>query len=665
MENKIFDYIEITYDKLTNQLERWLKETYQLSSKVFSHASPSGMIMHVQKLLFSWNMLYLKNSLSQLDIQTCNNTRVIRSQARISGHNPIRSISAIGTLRMRLKVGVNYRDKIKGSKIIVQNNTLLKNKSNNLYYTITVGESSRNVYDILPNTDIYFSVRQGKYEDQTYTGTGYKGQSISVVVNREQIIDNFSYSIYYNGINLKVVDGMYDMLPNEYACYTRTGFEGGLDIYFGNGDFGFIPEIGSEIKVAYLLTDGSDGNILTNLINDFTFEDDVTDSDGNILNMENLFDIFIHNDINFGVDGETIEYTRSVIPYVSRNFVLATPEQFVYHLKRLNMYSKVNAFNMLDETDINNNKYIDSFVKETFGSNVNVNVIKDKMKKYFPTIYDNQIYIYLIPKVSNYFVGDYNYFNVPFDVFYLDDDEKEKALDYLKRMGIISITTNVVIIQPTISLYVANIYIRQYNKIDTQDNIRNKVINLVSDYFINNERFDRIVKSDIIKKIKNEIEAIDSINIEFVCKKNEDYHREGTKNQQGDYNDFTNPWDPKRQQPSNYNVLEDQISIIKDRKVYIKTQYNPDAILGIDGVQGDIVVEKDELPVLRGGWYDRNGVYYSEVPDPKGLSSINIIWTGTNDKKTTWQTTSSPTSQGQLVQPIKVKETKTPYLSTK
>jgi len=612
---KFFDFIEITYDKLTDQLEYWLKDTYQKSGKLFSHASPSGMIMHIQKILFSNNITYIKNSLKQLDIETTTNPRIVINQARISGHNPSRAISSNGTIKIKLKVGVNVSSKIKGGKIIMMNNTLLKNKSNQLNYVISTGDSIKNIYDVNSYTELYFSIKQGKYEEQRYTGDGKKNKSIKVVVNRNQTIDNFDYSIYYNGIPLKVVDILYDMLPNEMACYTKTGFDGGLDIYFGTGDFGFVPEIGSIITVRYLLTDGSDGNILNNLNNDFTFEDDVYDSDGNPLNMTDLFDIFIHNDVNFGVDSESVQYMKSVLPHVSRNFVLASPEQFIYHLKRLNMFSKVNAFNLLDENNFNNNKYIEKFIIETFGTTVDIDNTRDKMVKYFPTIYDNQIYLYLIPKIKNYFVDDYNYFNVPFDVFYLDDNEKEKVMRYLRTMGILSLSSNVVIIQPTISLYVMNVYIRRYRS-DVKDNIKNQVIEIVSDYFVNNERFDRIVKSDIIKTIKNKISSIDSVNVEFISKKNEDYHRDGMKSNS-----------------INHNVLEDEIVVIKEKKVYKKSPYNANAVLGLDPVQGDIVVENDELPVLRGSWYDRNGVYYNDVPSTNGLNSINIIWTGTNENK--------------------------------
>jgi len=601
---KFFDYIEITYDKLTEQIEYWLKETYNKSDKLFSHASPHGIIVHLQKILFQNNILYLKNVLKQLDIKTTTDKNLIINQSRISGHNPSRGISAIGTLQLKLKSGVRLSNSVSGGKVILKHDTLLKNKTNQLYYTISTGKFIKNIFDINQHSNLYFSIKQGKYEEQTYTGNGEKNMSIPVVIKRNQVIDNFDYTVYYNGTPLKVVDNLYDMLPNEMACYTKTGFDGGLDIYFGTGSYGFIPEIGSLISVKYLLTDGSKGNILNNLSNDFIFVDDVYDSDGNSINMESLFDIFISDDINFGVDSESVNYMKSIIPNVSRNFVLASPDQFIYHLKRLNLFSKVNAFNMLDEHNFNNNKYIDKFINDTFGD-VDTDAVREKMIRYFPTIYDNQIYLYLIPKIKNYFINNYNYFNVPFDVFYLDDNEKSKVMTYLKSLGILSLTTNVVIIQPIISLYVINVYIRRYRS-EIQDNIKNQVISLISDYFINNERFDRIVKSEIIKLIKNNILSIDSVNIEFISKKNEDYHRKG-----------------KKPVTENYSSVNENIN----------NEYDPDVVIGLDKVQGDIIVNKDELPVLRGGWYDRNGVYYNDSPVSNGLSSINIIWSGVNENQ--------------------------------
>ena len=47
-------------------------------------------------------------------------------------------------------------------------------------------------------------------------------------------------------------------------------------------------------------------------------------------------------------------------------------------------------------------------------------------------------------------------------------------------------------------------------------------------------------------------------------------------------------------------------------------------ILGLDPYLGDIVYEKNEIPVIRGGFKDRNGVYYAPTPQKSGYGSVNI-----------------------------------------
>ena len=49
--------------------------------------------------------------------------------------------------------------------------------------------------------------------------------------------------------------------------------------------------------------------------------------------------------------------------------------------------------------------------------------------------------------------------------------------------------------------------------------------------------------------------------------------------------------------------------------------------IGLDPVLGDIVMEKDEYALIRGGWSDRNGIYFDEnVNSNDNLTSINIIF---------------------------------------
>ena len=62
-------------------------------------------------------------------------------------------------------------------------------------------------------------------------------------------------------------------------------------------------------------------------------------------------------------------------------------------------------------------------------------------------------------------------------------------------------------------------------------------------------------------------------------------------------------------------------------------EYEPNATLGLDAVLGDIIFEPSEIPIIRGGWYNRNGIYFSNDMQSAGLKSINIIKKGVVDSK--------------------------------
>jgi hypothetical protein len=67
---------------------------------------------------------------------------------------------------------------------------------------------------------------------------------------------------------------------------------------------------------------------------------------------------------------------------------------------------------------------------------------------------------------------------------------------------------------------------------------------------------------------------------------------------------------------------------------YSNTQYDSKKMINIDPVLGDIIIEKNDLIVLRGGWPNRNGVYFNENPrSTDGFSTINIIPKGITYKK--------------------------------
>jgi len=648
--NNFYEYIELKYTDLSDQINQWLKAVYDRSALNLNSSSPYGQIINVLKELFQHNIIYLKNTIKVLDINQSQNKKVIMQTARIAGHNVGRAISSTGTLKFQLKTGTDIDTKIKGSTLIFDNELLMKNKTNSLNY-ITNLNTDKNIYPISTSNNSFFvPIIQGSYEDQNFTSNGRANQSISVNIPGNKQVENFNFEITYNGITLLVKDHLYDMLPAEYSCFVRSGFNGGIDIYFGDENHGFIPTQGTNITVRYLLSDGADGEILNPTFNDFKVEGEVRDGQGNTIDVNQLFDIEIASDINFASDGESIDFTKAAIPYTSRNFVLGTPSQFIYHIRKLNIFSKVNAYNKLEDNDFSVNETIIEDAIKKVNKNINNNANKntqiadiDNLNKLYASYKnnqnDNEIYLYLIPSITKYFSDSINYFNIPFDVFYLDQNEQDKIMTYLRQMGTLSTTIEIKIIQPVISRYTMHVYIRRFDYAN-EDNIREEIIANSSDYLLNTTRFDRIPKADFIKMFK-EIDGIDSASVYFVSKKNEDYHKKASDLGYAPQETIIPKYDSSKvartskipQFKAKIQPILSQPTKIKNGVAITTQAYDPNLILGIDNVHGDIICDKDEYAIIRGGWRDRKGIWYDEDTTTETLNSINIVFDGVTTKK--------------------------------
>ena len=110
----------------------------------------------------------------------------------------------------------------------------------------------------------------------------------------------------------------------------------------------------------------------------------------------------------------------------------------------------------------------------------------------------------------------------------------------------------------------------------SQDVITNTIIQNLSSYFLGVKRRTIIPASDIIRIVER-IDGIDSVNINFLSEANENM----------------------------------QASL-------------PGApVVGLDNF-GDIKIGLNELPVIRGGWTDRNGITYADGIYTDQPSSVNI-----------------------------------------
>lgn len=577
-----FDFLEVKFQELTTNLNKWIKDLYSKSDNNLSVASPYGQILQAITKIYSSSILYLKNVTSRFDINNPNNQDVymIRSLARIGGYSPSLNLSSTGTISFLLRSGVDITD-IGNGQIIISDGLLMTNNTNGLNYFADLGVDY-STYNIEKGKKIYIPIVQGKKETQQFTGSGQSLQSLSIVLSNLQTCEQYRTSVKVNGELWTQVASLNDMLPNQKSWYSMTGIDSGLDIYFGTSNFGAIPPIGSLIEVTYIVSDGSLGNLPSLLPDDFSFVDDVYDGFGATVDMTQNFLTYIESEISFGTDAETSKFTKAILPYVSRNFVLARPEQYIFMLARLGEFSQIDAFTTEKGGEFDNQLSND----------------------------DSVIYLFLIPNISLFLTGGNSYFDLDIKSFYLDSIKKTKVETWLRKQGIMCIGTSVKILDPIVSKYVVNVSIRIFDDA-IEDNVRTSILNRLSDFFGNIERRGIIDKSAIIKIIE-EIDGVDSVMVGFISEANEKYHGEFVK--------YKN------------SIIKDNPNQNPD-KIVMKG-YDPNKVIGLDATLGDIVYTKDELPIIRGGWSNRYDTEkYQETPQKNGLSSVNISIVGVSSKK--------------------------------
>jgi hypothetical protein len=561
-----FSKTRIKATELFNDAFEYLQRTYDQSVEVFTPASPFGQILTVLANLGELIMFYIEAVATELNIARARNVESIYGLSRLTGHDPTRGISARGIIGLRLNT--TAISQVSGSYIQIQNLAKLQISQNNLQYFLRFNSDFIKLEKSNPDF-VNVEIIQGELQTQSFTGTGTDLQSYNLIT-KDATDQNF-IKVTVDGFQYEMVDSLYDMDFEKKAVMVKTSITGGLSVFFGNKQFGYPPPLGSIIQVEYLKTRGSLGNLNGKTL-DIKFIDSGTDIYGNEIDLNEYLALNITRLPNFGSDSEDPDFTRLIAPYSSRSFVLANPNNYIYYLRKYNYFSFIDAYNTKDDMYVND---------------------------------DNIIYLFLIPDIQKKLTTDKDYFDVAEEEFSLTPDEKQQVLDILNESGRQVVTAEVRINDPIIKRYILNIVLRYFDNVD-KDIIRNNIRAALNDYFLNVNRRDRIPRSDLISIIEG-VEGIDSVNVFYISEDNEKAIR------QGYYEVPVYGTDP----------ATDQKTLIEMKQIVLTEGEDPQ--LGLDEF-GDIVIGRDELAIIRGGWYDRNNNYYEDVPNPTSMSSLNIFF---------------------------------------
>ena len=487
MATNIFQKNNILVRGLLNDTYNFLQRTYNQTRNVFTVASAWGQILFVLENLSQLILYFIEDSITELNIYQATRDYSIRSLARIAGYDPARGMAAQG----EIAVSWNLRESdVGGGAVILSGRPRIQCEQNGLVYTLLLNGPSVKI-PLNRGATFNFKIVQGAFQSATFTGTGAALQSYNVVSKSGTLIDQFYVDVFVNDQPWKKYFSLYDIPLNGKGYLCKSGISEGIDLYFGNGNFGQPPLRGSFIRVDYLQTSGFNGNIKSrkDVALTYRFLDVGTDLFGKEVNLNNYITITGVLDPSFGSDPEPIELTRLVAPKTSRAYVFANTENYEIFLQRFNIFSQIEAFT-------------------TFGDDF----LDD----------DNVVYLFLVPDVSVNLLSGQDYFDIPSENFVLTTSQKLSILNLIEDSGQMIATTVVKILDPQIQNFVGNLVITIFEGNDPEL-IKDKARTSISEYFLNLKRRDRIPKSDIIA-IVEAIQGVDSVSFYFVGQTNEQYH---------------------------------------------------------------------------------------------------------------------------------------------
>ena len=567
-ELKFLSKIKTTANDIRRDASTYITRVYKRSSVLFTAASPFAQIISVLSDITELLMFYIEDSLVEQNIYTAQHAESVYGMSRLTGHDATRGYAAFGEIRFKWRPDAD-KAKIAGNGIVIDGKAEVIFQTNGLFYTLLTPKEFFRIdkTNMLPVTT---AVVQGVFEDQTFTSTGDAMQSFNVKTGGK-LTDHNRVSVSVNGEKWTKHESLYDILANEKGYLIKTGIAGGLDVYFGNENFGMIPPEGAIIEVEYLVHKGAAGNISDSTELQVKFTEEGQDGAGVFHDLNELLMIEVTSSPKMGADRESIDFTKILTPMASKSFVLATPDNYEYFLSKYGMFSYIDAYNRTDDN------YLDD---------------------------DNVIYIFATPDIKRKVAKGQDYFSMPEQEMFFADSEYDAMLKALQDSGQMMVTTEVSFVKPKVRRYSMDIDIRYFEGHFKSD-IFNDVRGVVANYLLNITRRDKLPKSDIIY-ILEEIEGIDSVNVRFISETEE------TAIRLGRYESITTTVLP--QEP----VVLEEIGNGKQKYVFFKkietvenvsvdsTTVIPDDIKGLDQ-WGDIIIEKEEVVLFRGGWKDRDG----------------------------------------------------------
>lgn len=534
---KLFSLLQLKFDRFETEVHSYLSR--KLSSYNTKNSSIFGQLINVLGSTVQNIMSYIEDSLTEQNKYTATRKRSIYNLASISGYNPSTGTAASAILSLSF-----IPNNLQTLDLIVTNKTQVLCSQNGLKYNIILPQEAIVMSVNRDNSTRFVSIVEGLFESQQFTVYGGELYTQNVIFNGDVDLDYVD--VFVNEERWERVASLYDMNPDGKQYVIKTALKKGIDIIFGNDRYGRALQDQDQIRVEYLLHSGERGNINPLEPAEFSFVDSLqdlsgADIDGNEVLLIQLKD---KENINCGTDSEDIYKVREMIGLNSRSLVLADPKNYKQYLSKFSFVGYNRTWSEPGSLIIN------SLIIKNYKQNLESGL---------------------------------DYFNLRESDFKLSSVQKQSILNNINNSGQQLAGAVFNVFDPEIVKYAMYVYLKLKSSTYNTETVSTEVRKLVGEFFANIKSDIFIPKSDIIHLLKDNIDAIDGVDVYFISELNERALIDRT------YTTKTYSYNPAL---STYDISEEVGYLYGDE----------DPGLGLDS-HGNIYLDNtDQFPVLMGGW---------------------------------------------------------------
>jgi hypothetical protein len=560
---KLFNLLQTRYTDFENQVKLYLSKTLTNYNENYGNNTIFGQLINVLGSTVQNVLLYIEDGLTEQNKYTAQRKKSIYSLAQLGGYNP--SLGKAASCMVKMTVQPNN---LGAYSVIIPNKTKLICSYNGLNYSILLPQEAItfSVADDVSNK--FIQVVEGTFETQTFMVKGGQLYTQTVLFNSDIDLDYLEVKV--NNEVWERRESLYDMDPAAKQYVVKTSLNKGIDILFGNDQYGKSIGFNDKVSVTYLVHDGELGNIETEEPIYFSFQDEIKDASGGTINGNEIFVIKLadENSVSGGTYSETAAQVREMIGYNSRALVLADPKNYKVFLNRFSFVGYNRTWS--DE-----------------GSLVVNSIILKNYKQ-------------ILERGSDYF-------NLKMSDLFLSESQKSSIKNCIANSGqqLAGVTYN--IIEPEICKYAVYVYLKmkdiQYDRTSVEQAIRDKV----GEFFSNVQNDMFIPKSDIISIIKTASDTIDGVDLYILGEKNE----KAIIDKQ-----YINKIHTFNISKGLYDVNEEL--------VYVGEGENPG--IGFDEYGNIYLDNNDQFPVLMGGWNFRSSGIGEEPQYTTVTNPLNIVF---------------------------------------